>query len=422
MNTILTRSALAPVLVLPLAFALAGANQALAGGLWLNEFGDFSGGRAAAGNAAGTGDAAAIIYNPAGASGVQSGELFVAGGALVPSTEFDIESVSPLLQPTNDGGSAGVTAPGLALSYVNDFGLDQWDFGISVGALAGAGLDYNDEWVGRYQATEVTLLLMAVGTSIAWQPTDKLTLGIQPQLYYADLELDVNLPNLQNPILGADSRAELDGDDTGFGFLAGATYAFTDQTRIGISYQSELDIEFGGELKVVSGSDEGLGLLSDTDTELTMAAKVRASLQHDFSNRLTYHFSVGWDEWSSLDNVFVNIDTTGGGAGLEKNWDDTYHYAAGFEYKVNKNWDMTMGASYDSNPVDKEDRTADLPVDRQVRVAVGTRYHQSDNLVFGGYVNYADLGDAEIEAPGFSGDYDGENSLLGISLFMNWQL
>ncbi len=38
----------------------------LAGGLWLNEYGDFSGGRAAAGAAAGLDDAAAIFYNPAG--------------------------------------------------------------------------------------------------------------------------------------------------------------------------------------------------------------------------------------------------------------------------------------------------------------------------------------------------------------------
>ena len=117
---------------------LAGA-QAQAGGLWLNEYGDFSGGRAAAGAAAGTGDAAAIIYNPAGASGVESGELFVSAGVLIPSTEFDLESSSPFLGD-NDGGSAGEIAPGAALAYVDDFGLDTWDFGISLGGMAGAGL------------------------------------------------------------------------------------------------------------------------------------------------------------------------------------------------------------------------------------------------------------------------------------------
>lgn len=404
-----------------LATALMAANASFAGGLWLNEYGDFSGGRAAAGNAAGTGDAASIIYNPAGARDVASGELFVAGGYLSPTAEFDVKSANPLLGD-NDGGSAGNAAPGLAASYVTDFGLDKWDFGVSLGGLTGAGLEYNDEWVGRYQATEVNILVMALGTTIAYEVSDKLTLGVQPQIYYADLELDVNLPNLMNPLTGPDSRATLDGDDTGFSFLAGAIYDLSDQTTIGIAYQSELDIEFGGELDVRAGSGSDFDVISDTDTELTMAAKVRASLQHRFSDKLALHFSVGWDDWSALDNVFVNVDATGGGQGLVKNWDDTYHYGAGFEYEINKNWDMTMGASYDTNPVDKEDRTADLPVDRQVRFAVGTRYQQSDNLVIGGYVNYADLGDAEIVARGFEGDYDGENSLLGVSLFVNWQM
>ncbi|MAT91938.1 MAG: hypothetical protein CME59_05005 [Halioglobus sp.] len=399
---------------------LAGA-QAQAGGLWLNEYGDFSGGRAAAGAAAGTGDAAAIIYNPAGASGVESGELFVSAGVLIPSTEFDLESSSPFLGD-NDGGSAGEIAPGAALAYVDDFGLDTWDFGISLGGMAGAGLDYNDDWVGRYQATEVELLIMALGTSIAWQATERLTLGVAPQFYYAELELDVNVPNLVNPG-GPDNRTSLDGDDNGFGFMAGATYALSPQTRLGIAYQSELDIDFNGELKLRSGNIDDLKLVADSDTELTLAATVRASLHHDWSDRLGFDFTVGWDQWSELDNILVSIDATGGrGAGLKTDWDDTWHYAAGFQYKVNKHWDMTMGVAYDTNPVDKQDRTADLPVDRQVRVAVGTRYHHGDALEIGGYLNYADLGDAKIDARAFSGDYDGENSLLGISLFLNWRL
>jgi len=403
-----------------LPLAVLAANQCLAGGLWLNEYGDFAGGRAAAGTAAGTGEAATLLYNPAGAGGVQPGELFVAAGYLSPQVEFDIESANPLLG-SNDGGSAGVGAPGAAVAYVDDFGLDNWDFGVSLGGLAGAGLDYNEQWVGRYQATEVSLLVMGLGASIAWQATERLTLGVQPQLYYADLELDVNLPNLRNPG-GPDNRATLDGDDTGFGFLAGAIYEINEQTRLGIAYQSELDIEFGGRLKARSGSIPDIGLVSDTDTDLDLAAKVRLGLHHDWSDRLGFDFSVGWDNWSALDNVFVSVDATGGGTGLEKNWDDTWHYAAGFQYEVNNNWDMTMGVSYDTNPVDKEDRTADMPVDRQVRVAVGSRYHHSDKLVLGGYVNYADLGDAEIVARGFEGDYDGENAVLGVSVFVNWQL
>ena len=47
------------------AAALLNAGHTAAGGLWLNEYGDFSGGRASAGSAAGLDDAASIMYNPA---------------------------------------------------------------------------------------------------------------------------------------------------------------------------------------------------------------------------------------------------------------------------------------------------------------------------------------------------------------------
>jgi len=65
---------------------------------------------------------------------------------------------------------------------------------------------------------------------------------------------------------------------------------------------------------------------------------------------------------------------------LERGWDDTYHYAAGLTYRVNDTWNVQAGISYDTNPVNKENRTADLPIDRQVRYAVGAAYIRPSGL------------------------------------------
>jgi long-chain fatty acid transport protein len=43
--------------------------------------------------------------------------------------------------------------------------------------LPGAQIDYNDGWVGRYQAQRVELLGVAAVPAISWQATDKLSLG-----------------------------------------------------------------------------------------------------------------------------------------------------------------------------------------------------------------------------------------------------
>ncbi|RLA53285.1 MAG: hypothetical protein DRQ65_06215 [Gammaproteobacteria bacterium] len=405
MKTLFKRSAFA--------LALLGANQALAGGLWLNDWGDFAGGRASAGASAGTDDAATIIHNPAGSALIKGSQLFLSAGAFIPKAEFDVDESHPFVGD-GDGGQAGLDAPGASFAYTNDLGSDKWSTGISFGGLSGAGLDYGNNWVGRYQSTEVELILLALAPSVAYKITDKLSVGVKAQYYYSSLDLKLRAPT--SLVTGAeDGRVKLDGDDTGWGYNVGAIYEFSADTRVGITYQSKFDIKYGGDLKI-----KPAGLKASSDTELTMAATVRASLHHDLNDRLGLDFTVGWDNWSDMDNVLVAIDT-GAGAALEKNWEDTYHYAAGFQYKLNEDWDLTAGVAYDTNPVDSHDRTADLPVDRQVRYNAGARYALSDTLTLGGYVNYIDLGSAKIEAHLWSGEYS-TNEVYSFSVFANWQL
>jgi long-chain fatty acid transport protein len=402
-----------------IAAALLGANQALAGGLWLNEFGDFSGGRATAGAAAGTDEAATIIHNPATAGRLDASELFVSAGVMLPTVQFEVDQSIPFIGD-GDGGNAGEVAPGLSTAYVHDLDSDRWGLGAYVAGLAGAGLDYDSDWVGRYQVTEVSLLVMALAPTISYQLSDRLAIGVAPQLYYAELDMDLKVPNIVNTS-GPDLGAELDGDDTGFAFAAGITYDFSDSTRMGINYQSEIEIDFGGELKLKSGNPQvPISLLGDSNTELTIAQTVRAALHHDLTDDLGLDVTVGWDDWSALDNVLVAVND-GSGQGLERNWDDTWHYAAGFQYAVDDTWDLTAGIAYDTNPVSASDRTADMPVDRQVRYNLGLRKAVSDSMTIGGYINYTDLGSAKIRTPLWEGDYR-SNYLYSISAYINWTL
>ena len=102
---------------------LLGANHALAGGLWLNEYGDFAGGRASAGAAAGTDEAATIIHNPASSTRIEGSQLFGSVGALIPKIEFDVKDSVPFIGD-GDGGQAGLVAPAASMAYVFDNGWD----------------------------------------------------------------------------------------------------------------------------------------------------------------------------------------------------------------------------------------------------------------------------------------------------------
>jgi long-chain fatty acid transport protein len=297
------------------------------------------------------------------------------------------------------------------MAYVFDNGWDKWSTGISLAGLAGAGLNYNDDWVGRFQATEVNLLVMAMGGTVAYQVTDRLSIGVTPQIFYSTLTQKLRLP-----FVGA--RAKLDGDDTGFGGAVGAMYDFNTGTRVGISWQSSFDIKFDGKLKIDGNIGEGVQV--STDTQLTMAQNVRLALHHDVDDRLGLDFTVGWDNWDELDNIFVSVKDVGG-APIVTDWKDTYHYAAGFQYKLNDDWDITAGIAYDTNVVSANERVPELPIDEQIRYNAGARYHLSNTLIVGGYLNYTDLGSAKIDSDFWSGKYS-SNEMYQLSLYANWML
>jgi long-chain fatty acid transport protein len=393
------------------------AGNAQAGGLWANEFGDFAGGRAAAGAAAGVDEAITIAYNPASATLLKGDQLFVSGGAFIPSVKFDVKYSDPR-RGFDNGSDAGVFTPTGSSAYVHRFDDSKWSVGAYMGGLAGAGLDYSNNWTGRYQDTSVTLQILTLAPTAAYQLTDKLSVGVAVQAYYAKLNLKLAVPRL-DPAL-EDGRGSINGNDTDVAFNLGAVYALDDRTRFGINYQSELKPNFDGDLKVkVDGREDNvLERQSAVNTKLNMAQYVRASMRHDMNEQWSVNLTIGWDDWSQLGDVFVSTER--GTAGVPTKWRDTWHYAWGAEYRMDRRWSFTGGVAYDTNPVDKENRNAQLPVDRQIRYALGTRYQLSDTMTIGGYFNYADLGKARIESAKWGGDYK-RNNAPQVMANLNWK-
>ena len=401
----LVRSSISPVVLLV-------ASNASAGGLWLNQYGDFSSARSSAGAVAGVDEAATIIHNPASATGIEGSQLFGSAGAIIPNIEFDLEYSNPI-NGDDDGGSAGLNAPVASAAYIHDLDSDKWSLGIYTAGLAGAGLEYNQEWAGRFQNTSVELLLLTVAPTVAYQLTESLSIGLAAQYYYGTLDFELGLPTRPNREPG---KATLDGDDSGFSFALGVTWELSDSTRLGLNYQSEVALDFDGKLKLENNIDS---ISAKSNTELNMAQFARLGLHHKLTDLFAIAFTLGWDDWSAMEDVFVSLPETG--AGLKRNWEDTYHYAAGFEYSATSDWDITAGIAYDTNPVDARDRTADMPIDRQIRYTGGARYQFRENITLGGYLNYSDLGSAKIRTERWGGEY-AKNEVIEFAFYVNWQI
>lgn len=374
-----------------------------AGGLWLSEYNQPTMGRAAAGEAAGSGDASDAFFNPASMSRHEESQLMVAGGLILPQVEFDVDQGSAI-NGTGDGGDAGDLTPSASVFYTRPLN-ERWSFGIGGLALTGSALDYDDDWVGRFQAKEVSLVVIGAVPSVSYRVNDKLSLGLAVPVMYSDLELKIAVPEIVTPAPIGEGRAKIDGDDIQVAASGSFHYAFNDRTAVGGRITSKFEFEYDGSVQTEFLREVGVS------TELTLATIARLGLSHELNDRWSLYASLGWDNWSQMDEVFLS--TSSNGASLPRNWEDTYHYGLGADYRLNERWTLRAGMAFDTSPIqDDEDRTADMPIDEQYRFAIGADQRRDNGSVISYSLVYADYGDARLENPdllpvlGFTGDYD----------------
>jgi long-chain fatty acid transport protein len=390
-----------------LCFSLIGlGGQSWAGGLYIQEFATPSLGTANAGAQAWADNASTAFFNPAGMTRLDGKELMLGGGLIYTDIKFDPAPDTPVAG--GDGGNAGSLAPLINAFYVHSIS-DDLKLGVDMISLSAAVLDYDDNWAGRRQCLNTDIFTMTLHPSLAYRANSWLSVAGGVGVVYAEFELEVAGP--------LDGKITIDGDDLEYVFNLSALFELSDRTRLGVVYWSEADLNFSGDVK-----QQPSGLQAGVDTALPLPQWVRAGIYHEINDRVALLGSIGWEDWSSLDNV--NISFANVSAAMPKNWEDTYNFAAGMHYRLSDPWLLQFGIAYDTSPVDAEDRTADMPIDRQIRYTIGTQFEKSEKLTIGCAFEYVDLGDAEINNSnpinGLKGEYK-NNDFLAFIINFNWK-
>ena len=86
---------------------------------------------------------------------------------------------------SNGGNQAGI-APIASFSYVHKVS-DRVRLGLSFYSISGSILDPNNNWSGRFQVTELSLLTISITPTIAVRVTDWLSIGGGPLVSYGVL-------------------------------------------------------------------------------------------------------------------------------------------------------------------------------------------------------------------------------------------
>lgn len=396
-----------------LALVLGGSPAARAGGLYLKEFATPAMSAAGAGAEALARDASTAFHNPAGMTRLGSSQLMLGAGVVGGSVEFDPDGANTV--PGNDGGNQAGLAGFLGSYYVHDASED-WKVGAGLYGISAGSLDPRSGWVGRYQVTEVDITVLELTSSVAYRVTDWLSLGAALRLDYGLLDEKLAFPGL----LG-DGEVEFEEfDDWEVGFAAGILLEPTPRTRVGIHYLSEVELDLEGDLKL---KGELVGRTASASVDFTMPQAVRVALVQELGPSWTLLATLGWEDWSKLDAQTLAV-SGGPSVVLHRGWSDTYSGSIGLHHQLAERWALQAGFAYDSSPAKRSDRSADLPIDRQLRYAAGVEYAWSATTKLGLSFVYADFGKGKIRSTGplgrtFSGEYE-RNDLFFLAFHVNW--
>ncbi|HET8580685.1 MAG TPA: porin, partial [Nitrospiraceae bacterium] len=228
-------------------------------------------------------------------------------------------------------------------------------------------------------------------------------------------------------------RLNTEDNTWGFGFNLGLLYEFTPRTRLGITYNSKVDLNFEAPFEF-SGISPGLnallnarGLLNAAlDLEITVPQQVMGSVFHQLNDDWALLASFGWQQWSKFGQIQISIDDASNPTSLTRNLDfkDTYHGALGAQYRVSDAWLLNFGVAYDSGFQSSSSVSPLLPANSAWRFGVGGEHQLSKRASVGVAAEYLYGGTLDVNlqsatpvALGGRGNVVGEYENTGIIFF-----
>jgi len=420
-------------------FVILAAASAHAGGLIAYEIGTADVGLASAGYNVRAQDASTVFTNPAGMTRLAGTQFLAAGQVLWSNTEFSSDSgTSPLLGDVDGGrvlGSDGwLPGGGGFLSYSVSPKLK---FGFALAGNFGAPLKYDNDWVGRYYVQETTLLGVSFLPSLAYKVTPKLSLGASLNAMYGTYKNKVAINNV-DPAYG-DGQLKLDDSDWGWGGNLGLLYEVTAGTRIGLTWNSQVDLDFKGRAKwsnlapgIKTLLDRRGRLNADIKVGIKVPQQVMGSIFTQVNDRWALLGSVGWQQWSKFGQVQLGIDNTINPQSITTDLDfkDTWHGALGAQYRINDPWLLNFGIAYDSKFQEGSDVSPLLPINASWRFGMGAQHQVSKAFFWGVAAEYQYGGtlDVSLQSKGpvalggrgdVEGSYDNTTNIF-LSLYGNW--
>lgn len=370
------------------------AGSACAGGFSLYEIGTADVGLAAAGYAARAQDPATVLTNPAGMTRLEGTQVLLGAQLLYGDAGLSLGSTPPA--GTAGGGNGGNPIgwlPGGG-AFVSHSISPSLSVGLAIGSNFGGAAKYDDDWAGRYYVRESTLLGLSLMPSIAYRVTDHLSVGATLNAMYGIMKTRVAVNNFA-PGYG-DGELKLDDKRWGYGVNVGLLYEVNRATRFGLTYSSQVDLDFTAHAQfngLAPGLDAVLAARGLRDANINMGIKVPQGVMGSFFHQLDEHWAVlgnvGWQQWSKFGQVDVGVESNNPTSLTSQlNLKDTWHGALGAQYHPGGPWVYSFGMAYDSRFQQSDHASPAMPANDALRVGIGAQKQSSRDFSWGVAAEY----------------------------------
>jgi long-chain fatty acid transport protein len=351
-------------------------------------------GRANAGNVAAASDASTVFHNPAGMTeldGAQAlaGMTIVYAGYNVDDRDSTASTPATGGTPvavTGDKGDPRTVAPVPTAFYARPLG-EQEDFwlGLALTAPWGLGVQYDDDWFGRYDSIETRLTTINLSPAVGYRVTEWLSIGGGLNVEYADAKLTSALPDTLapgGPSPATDGVSKFTGDSLAYGFNVGVMLKPWPHTRIGLHYRSAIEHRLRGTSRVrnLSGALAPGNGRTDADVRLNEPDVASIGVVHEALPGTTLFAEAQWFNWSRFNELRVKFSDDRPDTVRQQDWKDTWSFYGGFEQRLFDNWTLRGGVGYEPTPTVDAFRNTSLPDGDRVRVAAGISYDWSEKL------------------------------------------
>ena len=335
-------------------------------------------------------DASAVYYNPAGITQLK-GTHFSLGTTLI-SPQIDYEA-APGGSDSEEKDQVFFPSTFYATHTIND----RLSAGFGIFTPFGLETEWPTGWDGRFIVTSSQINTYFLNPVISWQAVpEKLSLSAGFNYAYGDfsLERQINLsqvteenftvPALENP----EGKVKMDGQGNGYGYNLALLYHITDAISFGASYRSKIDIDIDdGDADFTIPSSPGSIVLpvstdvtalvasafpdGDASTTLKLPSVLFLGLGTTAIKNWQLEFDVIWTRWSVADEISIDFESGLPTEVIPLDWNNSFLYAIGAEYRWSELLKLRFGYSYDVSPVPDGTFTPIIPDNNRHNVNIG---------------------------------------------------